>query len=415
MKVLFVIITIIFVIDFICNCINYLYACKLYLQKPIKGKKDSSNIYLIIPVYKEEKIINELIDSFKKVVSKNVKVVIVATEKEKDNKTYNMAKEIIGSDSDFILIKYNKTSGIMANQLNYAIDYIDSFDKSNYIIGIFNADSKIKPDHIQFVRNNITDSNCIQQYSYFVHKNIPIINDAISWQNRWSVIFEAGRCNNKLMNNMNYVVGHGLFIKSNLIKKCGYFPEDTINEDAFLSVILNYFGTIIIPMPYFEYADFVSSVQQYVKQQASWWNGPKHAFKYFRMILRNKNNNAYNRRVYDGRLIELFIICFKLSLHAIYWLFGIYVLLFIYSYVSYKIFGVIGIIYVILLNYINLELWNFLSYKIIKKVTNDSNLLYNYIKFPLTFYLIHSFGPILNIVKSIMGTNTINKKYKTER
>ena len=412
---IFIIITIIFIIDYVCNLMNYLYARKLYLSDPIKSKKDNSNIYLIIPVYKEEKIIKELIDSFKKVASKNIKIVIVATKKEKSNLTYNLAKKYIANDKNFILLKYNKTNGIMSNQLNYAIDYIDTIDKTNYIIGIYNADSVIKKEHIDFVRHNIKDNNCIQQYSYFKSNKKLIINDAIKWQNRWSVIFEAGRCNNKILNNMNYVIGHGLFIKGKTIKKCGYFSEDTINEDAILGVILNYLDIKIVPMPYFEKADFVSSVKAYIKQQSSWWNGPKQAFKYLRIIIKNKDNNKYKRDIYDGKFIKLFIICFKLFLHAIYWLMGIYILLFLYGYLAYKLFGIIGLIIVIILNYINLELWDYLSYRIIKKKTNDQSLKYYLLKTPLTFYLIHSLGPILNIIKSIRGTNTINKKYKTVR
>lgn len=415
MMILFIIISLIFLIDFICNFVNYLYARKLYLNAPIKHKRDDSNMYLIIPVYKEEKVIKELIETFRKVASKKIKIVIVATKKEKDNKTYNLAKKYIDNHPDFILLKYDKETGIMANQLNYAIDYIDTIDSSNYIIGIYNADSVIKKEHIDFVRNNIEDNNCIQQYSYFQSNPKAIINDSIKWQNRWSVIFEAGRCNNTLFHNMNYVIGHGFFIKGKTIKKCGYFSEDTINEDAILGVILNYLDIKIIPMPYFEMAGFVLKVKDYIRQQSSWWNGPKHAFKYFRMILHNQDNNQYKRDIYDGKFIKLFVICFKLFLHAIYWISGIYVLLFLYGFLSYKLFGWIGLIGVILLNYMNLELWDYLSYRIIKKSTKDESLKYYFFKMPLTFYFIHSLGPILNIIKSITGTNTINKKYKTER
>ena len=415
MMTIFIIISIIFIIDYICNFVNYLYARRLYLSPPQKSKKDESNLYLIIPVYKEERIIKELINHFKKVANNNTKIVIVATKKEKDDLTYNLAKKYISNNKNFILLKYNNENGIMANQLNYAIDYIDTIDKSNYIIGIYNADSVIKKEHLDFVRYNIKNNNCIQQYSYFSSNKKLIINDAIKWQNRWSVIFEAGRCNNNLLNNMNYVIGHGFFIKSNSIKKCGYFSEDTINEDAILGVILNYLDIKIVPMPYFEKADFVLKIKEYIKQQSSWWNGPKQAFKYFKIIINKKDNNKYKRDIYDGKFIKLFVICFKLFLHAIYWLMGIYIMLFLYGYVSYQIFGISGLIMVILLNYLNLELWDYLAYRIIKKTTKDNSLTYYFIKTPLTFYLFHSFGPILNIIKSIIGTNTINKKYKTER
>ena len=55
-------------------------------------------------------------------------------------------------------------------------------------------------------------------------------------------------------------------------------------------------------------------------------------------------------------------------------------------------------------------------------ILNLCDLLNSFDKFrfpilelPITFYFIHSFGPIINVIRSVLGKNTIKNKYKTER
>ncbi|MBR4177820.1 MAG: hypothetical protein IKR57_00555 [Bacilli bacterium] len=426
MKVIFIIITVIVLIDFLCNIINYFSAKNAFKNKKKKLHKDKSNMYILLPVYKEEKIAEVMVDRFYKLSKEtNIKTIIITTVKEKSNKTHKIIENKIKREKlyDYIkLIKCDIKDGTMATQLNYGLEYLNKIDKSNYIFGIHNADGQITKEHIEFVKNNIDERTCIQSYSYFKYNGNILLNGAISWQNRWSYIFEAGRCNLKLgksalFKKMNYVIGHGLYMKASCIKDCGYFPEDTINEDEFLGVILNYKKYNIIPMPYLEEAEFAPNARVYIKQQSVWYNGPKMSFNYLKRIITNTKNVRYERNIYNKSIkdfINLFIICFKLFLHAIYWISAVYILFILYSYVSYKLFGIYGILYVIIINYLNLLLFNYLSYKQIVKETNDK-FRFPILELPITFYFIHSFGPIINVIRSVLGKNTIKNKYKTER
>lgn len=426
MKSIFIIITIIVIINYCNNIINFINAKKAYKNKKRKSGYDKSNMYILLPVYKEESIADIMVDRFYKISKEtNVKTIIIATVKEKDNKTYNILEEKIKKeklDKYIKLIKCDIKEGTMATQLNYAIDYIDTFDKSDYIVGIHNADGLISKEHIEFVRNNVNLETCVQSYSYFENNSNVLLNGPVSWQNRWSYIYEAGRCYSKfyktsLFRNMNYVIGHGLYLKSSVLKSVGYFPEDTINEDAFLGLLLNYKNYKIIPLPYFEKADFAPSLKIYIKQQSVWFNGPKMAFNYLYRIIKNKPNRRYDRMLYKNNLlnfINLFIFSFKLFLMAIYWISAVYILFVLYGYVSYKLFGVFGLVYVYLINYLNLVGFNYLSFREIKKETKD-NIKFPFLQFPIIFYFIHSFGPILNVINSIRGRNSIKNKYKTER
>ena len=426
MKISFIIITSIIIINFILNIINYLSGVKAYKNKKRGGKRDNSNMYLLLPVYQEEKIAEVMIDRFYKISCEcGVTTVIITTEKELDNKTHDIIEKKIRKDkiSKYVmLIKCPYQEGTMATQLNYAIKELNKIDKTNYIFGIHNADGLISKEHIEFARRNVNNKTCVQSYSYFDNPGNILMNGAVSWQNRWSFIFEAGRCNLKLgksalFRKMNYVIGHGLYMKKSIIMDIGLFPEDTINEDAFLGVILNYKDYKLVPLPYLEKADFAPNVKVYIKQQCSWFNGPKCAFNYYYRIINNIDNVRYKRNIYKKGLInnlKVLIISFKLFLHAIYWISAVYILFILYGIVCFSLFGPLSLIYVYLVNYINIVFFNYLSYNKIKKETKD-NIHFSIFQLPIIFYFIHSFGPILNIIKSITGKNTIKNKYKTER
>lgn len=81
---------------------------------------------------------------------------------------------------------------------------------------------------------------------------------------------------------MNYVIGHGLYIKVIDLKTLGGFPEDTINEDACLGYLLNCNNIKIIPIPFLEKAESPNKVSIYIKQQTTWFNGPWYAFQYWK-------------------------------------------------------------------------------------------------------------------------------------
>jgi cellulose synthase/poly-beta-1,6-N-acetylglucosamine synthase-like glycosyltransferase len=426
MKITFLIVTTIIIINYILNIINYISGRHAYKSKKRGHKKDNGNMYLLLPVYHEEKIAEVMLDRFYKVSKEsNIITVVITTIKEHDNKTHNIIEKKIKKDKmgdHIILIKCPYKEGTMATQLNYAIEELSKIDKTNFIFGIHNADGIISKEHISFVRKNVDTKTCVQSYSYFDNPGNILMNGPVSWQNRWSYIFEAGRCNLKLgksalFRKMNYVIGHGLYMKRSTIEDVGYFPEDTINEDAFLGAILNYKDYNLIPLPYLEKADFAPSPKVYIKQQCTWFNGPKSSFDYYKRIINNEKNVRYARHIYEPSIknnLKALIICSKLFLHAIYWISAVYILFILYGYICFNLFGPLSLIYVYLVNAINIVLFNYLSFRQIKKETSD-NITFPLLQLPIIFYFLHSFGPILNVFKSIIGKNTIKNKYKTER
>lgn len=364
----------------------------IYINKWIKSAKKNRYIikdkkvlvYLIIPMLNEQKIAKKTYLNFKQLTQKmkNVKVMLVTTSKEvkKDGNltTYEILKELIKNDDKIFLCNYPQKTGVMAHQVNYAIKEIEKyrFNHEKIIIGVYNADSKINVETIEYVlekeeNKNENEDVCYQQYSWYKlcnnSKHKGIIASASLWRTRWSLTFEIFRVKqqewintiyekvnrfkilrpfNRILHivfeKMNYVIGHGFYMDIDLLHKIGGFPENTINEDAFLGYIINNKDIKIDAIPYLEKADFAPSIPVYIKQQTTWVNGPIYAFEYFKLY---KKNNKLKK----SEKIRAFTLAIKLFLHFIYWLISPYILLVILPILFYKFYNILGVIIAILI------------------------------------------------------------------
>lgn len=402
-----------------------------------------NNLYLLIPVLNEQKIIKETVQHFHSIVEefKNVYVIFITTNKEINQviSTYKLIKNLITEKrtSNIILINYPEKKGVMAHQLNYGLEFIkQNFEKKAFWFGIYNADSRIDRRTILYIlsKGKNDDEECVyQQYSYYpcpVEQNKKsIIGSASLWQTRWSINFEIYRVlfqlklvfylkkiNNiffkmifeSIFEKMNYVIGHGFFSKSDTLEKIGGFSEATINEDAILGYLLNCNRILIKPIPFFEKADFAPKISIYIKQQAVWFNGPFFAYNYFKIYLSKKSIFDFFDR------LRAFILATKLFSMAIYWLISPILLLIILPYYinSYKV-----LLILLFITILNLPLIHKYVKKSLKNISEcDYNSLANpSIIYCVIFFLLHSIGPILCIIKTIFKKNTIKNKYKTER
>lgn len=159
-------------------------------NKPTKKDNVSQNynfhINILIPCYKEIPIIKQTLEHFKILIetNNNIDIYIITTEKEKYEKflsqtTYDYLVNLdIMKESNFHILNYPNAKGMMADQLNYAIDVIlkeSNFATDKIYFSIYNADSR--PDSLTFeeISKKIVQNNfpkVIQQYSnYFLNFN----------------------------------------------------------------------------------------------------------------------------------------------------------------------------------------------------------------------------------------------------
>ncbi|WP_044640747.1 glycosyltransferase family protein [Risungbinella massiliensis] len=422
---------------------------------PTASKDSQTLFYLIIPMLNEQGLAKSTYMHFKKLVQDrpNFHVVFVTTEKEVPSAglshTRDMLVEIANKEpfSRVKLFHFPFTQGIMAHQLNYAVEQIRKEQPDgDFWIGIYNADSRIDGRVLDYVSGQAATVNyknsCFQQYSWYpITRGVKaksFIGSAALWQNRWSLTFEIPRVLFQLRFNsflnrmpkpvknilelllekMNYVIGHGLFIHAQTLQKAGSFPEDTINEDAFLGYLLNNERINIYPLPFLEEAEFAPNLDIYIRQQTTWFNGPWYAFQYFKYYLKGDSlvhpfRPKCKKDVYS--ISRAFILAVKLFCHSIYWLFSPLLLLIIFPaslvyFADWKVF-----IVWLVLTIAHLPLTHYFTRLVVTRHVQDPRKVSKAsILFCIGFYFIHCLGPLRNLYRQLKGENTIHKKYKTE-
>lgn len=402
----------------------------------------STPIYLIIPMLNEQGIALETYNYYTRLLNNTPhRLIIVTTSKEKiEPTTYSLLleKHTMTPSKNISIINYPNTEGVMAHQLNYAIEYIVKNYSENSWIGIYNADSRIEKETLNYISYSVESKNeiykyCYQQYSiYPCPKNVKsrsILASAAQWQNRWTLLFELARVqwqlklkkfllklpkskSNKIIEivfgKMNYVIGHGLYIHLKTLKLVGGIPTDTINEDAYLGYLLGIYGIEIRPIPFFEISEFTDKFSVFVKQQSVWFNGPFYAFQYFKLSSISIKEESLLEYIFK------LLLAIKLFLHAVYWILSPLIMLVLIPVLGSLVWGLWFIFIWLFFTYIYHTGLNYLVYNILikyfgKNVSPKPSVLC------ILAYFLHSIGPLFCVFKIICRKNTQKNKYKTER
>jgi len=405
--------------------------------------QSSKGGYILIPVLNEQKIIKDSYSRFKKAVKgTNFHVVFITTDKEEkigaDLTTREMLNLLIAEDNNITLINSPNKQGVMAHQLNYAIEEITKqADENNPYFMIYNADSEIHKNTITYISGllNRDPDMLVQQYSYYDHEeptnfSKKILSHISLWQSRWSLQFELGRLlfDQKFFSKINkwkcfypfkpfhYVIGHGLGISYNSWLLCTGFPEDELNEDAFLGYILHLHKFNMVSVPVLEKADSPRALNIYLKQQAVWFNGPLYAYSYFKKRLRGRCGRHKNSSIavnFKDRLFA-FATASKLFLHAVYWILGPLIIFFIYPLVS-----LLSEEYLYAFLWLGLTVFfcyyiNYFTRKTLLELGYTQKECGGVIS-ALVAYFMHCLGPIMTIKKILARKNTMDNKYKTQK
>lgn len=381
---------------------------------------DDFKAIIVIPCLYEQKIILETIDYFNNIINRqnNLELVIVTTEKEEYERT--IYKKNFETTSDIINnyfkknnlkkmkhLHYPKHNGMMSDQLNYVIKFYNETNndsKKTYFI-VYNADSRPNLDTFLNLNKIIYENKfpyIIQQYSYAflnINKLSFIMKGFAVYQTNFEI--KKGLCNAVINNNLfyKYIVGHGLFIRFDLLKRLSGFTSDFWCEDIFLSSNLCNKKIDIIPMTVLENMETPKNLTVLTKQNANW-------FRTSSQILKIAKAN-YS---IDG----------KVSFQLILWLINRFILnvswitfpivMFIVTFVL-MIKNKLILLNIIFLSYIFMEICIFYStLKIIEKL--EKNIIHNKLELLTSFICatcISNIGPLYSLFNFKM------KKYKTER
>ncbi len=247
--------------------------------------------------------------------------------------TFDLTKRIIAhlpesKRQQVYLIHYPKTKGVMAHQLNYGVRYIKKFmvrnEGSKVYVGVYNADSKPNKNTFMVLGKSALDvktesgsfPEVFQQISAYCHNYFEYPNTFQGWflkassivQTRWGLGSEIpmlirqssfwGKKRKKInliekiFEPPAYCVGHGMFVRLDILQKVGLFPTETLNEDLALGYYLTLNKIPIRPIPALENVENPDTISMLITQKASWFWGMIDYLDYYKYVrLKVKDND----------------------------------------------------------------------------------------------------------------------------
>ncbi|MDD2376804.1 MAG: glycosyltransferase family 2 protein [Clostridia bacterium] len=358
-----------------------------------------------------------LINSYKKIISKKDILKVYGSDNclleiERIFKNIKTTKDIVEEKNiskyeNVFLIDYPYVEGYMADQLNYAYKNIDDiFTELNHLktyFCVYNADSRPSKETFNEVLNKIPNNKkIIQQYSYAM-KNYDKLNIILKGFSIYQSNFElrTGLINSYFKSKFLYthVVGHGLFIRMDLLEQINGFNTEFWCEDMFLGLYLKFKNIQITPLISLENMETPETLKSLMKQNAVWFDTTKRFFSMYKNIYTKENKFLFYGLV---GCINEFRCCINWLLFPIIVLYMMLIpiihnnyMLFVISLISYLIF---------VLSYIGTTI------KVINKLDNKNyKVNLELIVGTSLAILISNIGPIYSIIFAP------KEKYKTER
>ncbi len=393
---------------------------KIFLKKVSKQykkqyKTNNKKIVIAIPVLREQKCICDTVKYFKE-IAQDIPIILITTQKEinenknKQKTTQDIINEkILGKYENVYCINFPGTKGYMADQINYMLEHLEEIlnskvDLKNTYLALYNADSRPNEKTFEEIKEKIEKGNkVIQQYSYCMknyEKLSYILKGFAIYQSNFEL--KTGLINSYFDSRLLYthVVGHGLIIELETLKKLGNFNTTFWCEDVYLGLQLKFNNIKITPILSLENIETPDNLKKLIKQNSVWFKTTSQFLKIYKDI--QKRGQAHDK--ISGRIGT-----FNEFRCAINWLFfPIMLLVLVIGAILTKEYNLLLVILISYCIYISIN-----TISTIKIINVLDNKRYNVdIKTIISVLLatsISNIGPIYSIV--------VNKKekYKTER
>lgn len=273
----------------------------LYLKDQlIKDVKNNMQLQKLINKYNKILSTNEIKEILKYSKLENIEEII--NNKIQNSKTTSVLIEefIIQNhlEEKVYHFHYPNNEGIMADQLNYVLNNFEFNDEKNYYFSVYNADSIPNKDTIKEVLTTINENDnpkVIQQYSVSI-SNWNELSNLMKGFSIYQSNFELryGLINSYFPNKLlyTYVVGHGMYIRVDILKQIGGFETKYWCEDIYMSYVLKNKDISIYPIKTLEIMQSPQYLSILTKQNSVWFKTSFECLKIFKDIF--KQNKKIN-------------------------------------------------------------------------------------------------------------------------
>lgn len=295
---------------------RYLYAL-YYLPRVRKILRATENLpteidskfkfYIFVPLLNESVIFPKLVKRLENAfgMDKETTLIFITTERESVNTDSNesntislVQKYVETKNGEGVRhLHFPRINKSVAEQINFAVAKVQdeiALGLRNSYFGFYNADSHISPYTLPVLKVEIakhSDAFVFQQSSAFLSNDFKGIKGLILRANalrqtRWTFLYEIPRYIRSWPRaiNLTHVVTHGLFVRADVLKEVGNFPEDSYGEDLYLGYILHSFGFKVRALPILENSESPSTIWAMMKQKFVWFWGPLGYFFYWLRI-----------------------------------------------------------------------------------------------------------------------------------
>ena len=380
----------------------------LYLQKQLKGDIEN-NIDIRKLIIKYNKILstNEIKDILKYKTNKNIENIIY--DKIKNSKTTNKIVEefikVNKLEEKVYHMHYPNNEGIMADKLNYVLNNFKFIDESKYYFSVYNADSIPNENTIAEVLDAIRKNECpevIQQYS------VPISNwNELSNVMKGFAIYQSnfelryGLINSNFSSKLlyTYVVGHGMYIRIDILKQIGGFETKYWCEDIYMSYVLRTKNISICPIGTLEIMQSPQYLSILIRQNAVWFKTSFECLKIFKDVYRKNKKVNLNSLGWIIQRIRMNITWLGLPLAFLYSL----IIAILNQNIVMLSAAIFAYLFMILLEYGSIM--KLVENTTKKKVKNKIKILF----FTIVATTISNIGPIYSLI------SRKKEKYKTIR
>ncbi|MEV4416199.1 glycosyltransferase [Catellatospora sp. NPDC049609] len=258
---------------------------------------------LIVPMLREQKLITDTVAYFAGLARAwgPASVVIVTTEAElvasgAGPSTPDLAAQLAGQDHGGAHVTHHHLAdphGDMADQINYAAQVelarlaADGVPLTSVFVAVYNADSRPDPATLPTVAAAAAqgDVRIAQQSALFTTGlgQHGLVADGIAlMQSRWTLAREIPRLRRQASQarrtrgrarvpRFAHCVGHGLFLRADVLQAMSGLPTATMNEDHALGYLASAAGIPIEPLPLLEYADSPPTAWLSIQQTRQWF------------------------------------------------------------------------------------------------------------------------------------------------